>query len=128
MPAAELRPSQVRALVRELERLPSPRGGKLASRTVLHVYRTLRQVFAGAVADELLERNPVVLNRADLPAKLDKDPAWREGAQFTPARSPRCSSTPVCQRTGGSYTRSSSWAGCAPERRRRGAGAIGTRP
>jgi hypothetical protein len=58
IPAAELRPSQVRAMVRELERLPSPRGGRLASRTVLHVYRTLRQVFAEAVADELLERNP----------------------------------------------------------------------
>ncbi len=85
VPADELRPLQVRALVRELEQLPSPRGGVLASRTVLHVYRTLRQVFAEAVADELLDRNPVVLKRADLPAKLDKDPGWREGAQFTPA-------------------------------------------
>jgi integrase len=81
--ADELRPQQVRALVRELQRTKSPRGGVLAARTVLHVYRTLRQVFAEAVADELLERNPVVLKRADLPAKLDKDPAWRAGAQFT---------------------------------------------
>lgn len=85
IPADDLRPSQIRAFVRELERLPSPRGGVLAPRTVLHVYRTLRQVFADAVADELLDRNPVVLKRADMPKKLDKDPHWRAGAVFSAA-------------------------------------------
>jgi hypothetical protein len=78
IPAAELRPSHVRELVRDLETLPGRAGGKLAARTVLHVYRTLRQVFSEAIASELLDgRNPVILKKADLPAKVDKDPTWR---------------------------------------------------
>jgi len=85
VPAAELRPAQVRTLVRELQQTESPRGGLLAARTVLHVYRTLRQVFTEAVADELLDHNRVILKRSDLPAKLDKDPSWRAGALFAAA-------------------------------------------
>jgi integrase len=36
-----------------------------------------------AIADELLDTNPCVLKRGELPKKIDKNPLWRPGAVFT---------------------------------------------
>jgi len=83
VPLKELRPHQVRDMVRALRVKISSRGTPLAPRTVRHVYGTLHTMLREAVVDELLPANPCVLKRGDLPGKLDKDPSWREGAIFT---------------------------------------------
>ncbi len=90
-PLIEVRRSHVRALmaaVQEKARVPRRKGEepeRLAPRTVLHVYRTLRQVFRAAVRAELLEANPVDLDKDELPKKQDKDASWRADAVFTAA-------------------------------------------
>src|SRR5437899_257583 len=35
------------------------------------------------IGEELLDTNPCVLKRGELPKKIDKDPTWRQGAIFT---------------------------------------------
>lgn len=75
----EVRPGHVRALVRELRM-----AGKLADRTIRHVYGTLHTMFEESVADELLSVNPCTLKKGELPKKRDKDPLWRSGAVFAP--------------------------------------------
>ena len=80
----ELRPRHVRDFIVSLRHKRSARTGELlAPRTVRHVYAALRQVLHDAVVDELLESNPCVLKRGDLPRKTDKDPRWRSGAVFS---------------------------------------------
>jgi integrase len=56
---------------------------RLAPRTIRHIYFALRQIFHEAVADELLEGHPCVLNRGVIPKIADKDPEWRATAIFT---------------------------------------------
>jgi integrase len=77
MPLVELRPHHLRDWLHEM------RKGKLAPRTVRHVYATLKQMLSEAVADELIPSNPCAVKRSDLPKKTDKDPAWRPSAIFT---------------------------------------------
>lgn len=72
-----VRPRHVRDLVVEL------RKGKLAPRTIRHCYGTLRTLFQTAIREELIQSNPCVLGRDELPKKADKDPAWRATAVFT---------------------------------------------
>lgn len=59
--------------------------GRLAPRTVLHVYFSLNKLMEDAVADELRPANPCVLraDRGELPEKVDKDPLWRAGAVYS---------------------------------------------
>lgn len=103
VPLVDVRRSHVRAVVEAVREKPrAPRSEKereaperLAPRTVLHVYRTLRQVFRAAVRAELLAANPVDLERDELPKKEDKDPSWRADAVFTADEVERLISDPA---------------------------------
>ena len=72
----ELSAQQVRIWVAKLR-------DQLSSRSVLHVYGTLRQIMRGAVREGIIMASPCVLDREDLPTLQDKDPEWRLGAVFT---------------------------------------------
>jgi integrase len=80
---AEVRPSHIRTLVRNLRARVGASREHLAPRTVRHVYGVLHSMFEDAVAEELIDSNPCVLKRGELPSKIDKDPLWRAGAVFT---------------------------------------------
>lgn len=75
---AEWRPKHVRALI-----LRHRSEGRLAPRTVRHVYAVLSNLFRCAVADEMLPATPCVLPRGVVPPSVDKDPEWRARAIFT---------------------------------------------
>lgn len=79
----ELRPRHVRDLLRQLRRKNSARGDVLAPRTVRHCYAILHRLLHDAVVDELIDANPCVLKRGELPGKVDRDPTWRMNAIFT---------------------------------------------
>jgi integrase len=78
MKIEDVRPRHVRDLIKALRA-----AGKLAPRTVRHVYGTLHTMFRDAVVDELIPVNPCILKRGELPKVIDKDPTWRAGAVFT---------------------------------------------
>lgn len=80
---SSVRPRHIRDLVRTLSAKIGTEKTDMAPRSVHHVYATLHTMFADAVADELIERNPCVLKRNELPKKRDKNPEWRESAVFT---------------------------------------------
>src|SRR5713101_5946004 len=80
---ADVRPTHVRALVRNLKARVGSSREQLAPRTVRHVYGVLHRMFEDAVADELIESSPCAIKRGELPAKIDKNPTWRSGAVFT---------------------------------------------
>lgn len=75
---AEVKPRHVRDMVRALRQ-----SGELAARTILNVYGLVHTMFRDALVDELIESNPCVLHRGELPAKVDKDPEWRTSATYT---------------------------------------------
>ncbi len=77
MRVEEVRPRHVRELVRKLA------AGSLAPRTVRNVYGVLHTMFHDAQVEELIDSNPCVLKRGDLPKKIDKNPTWRPTAVFT---------------------------------------------
>ncbi len=74
----EVRPRHIRDLVRDLRA-----NSKLAPRSIRHIYGALHVMFRNACVDELIEVNPCILKRGDLPKLTDKDPTWRAGAVFT---------------------------------------------
>ena len=74
----EVRPRHLRELVLRLREK-----GKLAPRTIHHVYHLAATLFRTAVAEELIEATPCVLQRGFLPKKVDKDPTWRVTAIYT---------------------------------------------
>ncbi len=74
----DVRPRHIRDLIRSLRA-----GGKLAPRTIRHVYGALRTMFRDAVVDELISGIPCILKRGELPKRVDKDPKWRASAIFT---------------------------------------------
>lgn len=76
---ADVRPRHVRDLVRALAARDEE---ALAPRTVRNVYGVLHTMFHDAQVEELVDANPCVLKRDDLPKKVDKDPAWRPTAIF----------------------------------------------
>jgi integrase len=80
---ADVRPKQVRQLVEALRKKVGTGKDDLAPRTVRHVYALLHRMFGDAVADELIDANPCVVKRGELPPKIDKNPAWRSTAIFT---------------------------------------------
>jgi integrase len=57
--------------------------GELAPRTILNVYGLVHTMFRDALVDELIEDNPCMLHRGELPEKTDKDPEWRASATYT---------------------------------------------
>ncbi len=78
MPIDEVRPRHLIEVIHELRSR-----GKLAPRTVHHVYGTLHVMFGDAVIAELIDATPCVLKRAQLGKKEDKNPEWRANAIFT---------------------------------------------
>jgi hypothetical protein len=79
---ADVRPRHALELVLKLKKLPSPKGGQLAPRTIREIYFTIKQVFQYAVIHEYIQGNPIAVERKHLPKDVDKDPTWREGARF----------------------------------------------
>lgn len=80
---ASVRPRHIRDLVWSLSAKVGTVKTDMAPRTVRHVYGTLHTMFADALAEELIEADPCVLKRGELPKTRDKDPTWRAGAVFT---------------------------------------------
>lgn len=74
----EIRPKQIRALILDLRA-----DGRLAPRTVRHVYAMLSSMFRYAVGEELITASPCCLPRGIVPPVIDKDPEWRAGAVFS---------------------------------------------
>lgn len=86
MKLADIRPRDVRALVKQLKTTTSERTGEqLASRTIRNILGVVSTLFRDAVADELIEVSPYVLKSGDMPAIVDKDPEWRDEAVYTRA-------------------------------------------
>lgn len=56
---------------------------KLAPRTVRSIFAVLHRMFKSAIVEELIETNPVVVEKNILPKNVDKDPEWRAGAVYT---------------------------------------------
>jgi integrase len=79
-PLDAVRPGDLRAFMAELRA-----GGKLAPRSVRHVYATLRVMFSDALAEELIRATPCILKerRGEIPKKRDKNPKWRDTAVFS---------------------------------------------
>lgn len=79
-PFDEIKRVEVRDLLAEIQRSPSPTTGKpIAPRTVLHIYGALRVLYADAIIDEIVDHTPCTLKvrKGELPKKRDKDPRWR---------------------------------------------------
>lgn len=74
----EVTPIVIRDFVRELRANPN-----LAPRTILHVVDITRAMFHSAMIEQLVVMNPVILERGEKPAKVDKDPEWRAEATYT---------------------------------------------
>jgi len=56
--------------------------GKLAPRTIRHVFATMSIMFNDAIAEELIQVSPCVVRKGVLPKKVDKDPDWRATAIY----------------------------------------------
>lgn len=81
----DVRRTHVKNLIATVQATQSvQRSQPLAPRTVHRVYEVVRQMFGCALDDELITSTPATLHvrRGELPEKLDKDPAWRNGAVF----------------------------------------------
>ncbi|HEY6038082.1 MAG TPA: hypothetical protein VIV58_27565 [Kofleriaceae bacterium] len=74
-----VKPKDIRDLVRSLRRT------ELAPRTIRNIYGVTHTMFRDAAIEEVIETNPCMLKRDDLPAKMDKDPEWRSAATYTRA-------------------------------------------
>jgi integrase len=85
MALGEIRPRHVRELIRTLRRKKSAKGEPLAPKSVHNIYGVLHRLLQDAVVDELIDANPCVLKKGDLPPKIDKDPTWRDTAVFARA-------------------------------------------
>ncbi len=91
MPIADVRPRHIRDLVialRDKDKAPGngharkAKAEKLAPRTIRHVFATMHRMFKSAIIEELIESNPVVVEKNVLPKNVDKDPGWRATAVF----------------------------------------------
>src|SRR5260370_1259833 len=78
VPLKELRPHQVRDMVRALRVKISSRRTTLAPRTVRHAYGTLHTILRQAGGRGRLPPNPCVLKRWDLPGDLANAPCRRQ--------------------------------------------------
>lgn len=91
MPIADVRPRHIRDLIIALRGKDKAPGkghsktknlGKLAPRTIRHVFATLHRMFKSAIIEELIDQNPCVVEKNVLPKNVDKDPSWRATAVF----------------------------------------------
>ena len=90
MPIADVRPRHIRDLMLKLrDKTKAPGKGhrrvkaeKLAPRTIRHVFATLHRMFKSAIIEELIDSNPVMVEKNVLPKNVDKDPEWRATAVF----------------------------------------------
>lgn len=73
----EVRPLDIRKLILGLK------SKGLAPRTQSNIYALLRALFRDALAEELIDKNPVLLKKSEVPKRRDKKARWRESAQFT---------------------------------------------
>jgi integrase len=76
-----VRPKHAQEVVRYLRALKGE--DKLSPRTIIHTYRTLRNVFESAVVDEVVVGNPIKVKKGELPKKVDADLEWRAQATYT---------------------------------------------
>lgn len=60
-------------------------GRPLAPRYLRNIHRLFRKIMQDAVRDELLEHNPIIIDKGCglLPKMVDADPAWRPGAVYS---------------------------------------------
>lgn len=79
MPLADVEPHHVRDFVLHLRALEP----QLAPRTIRAIFGQLRLMFRSAVVKGLVSASPCILEKGDLPKKVDKDPTWRSRAKFT---------------------------------------------
>jgi integrase len=83
-PLAAISTTDIKGVIAELVR-----EGKLAPRTIHHVYNDVRGMFAAAATGDnpILSRNPCTLSskgyEGGLPKKRDKNPGWRSKATYT---------------------------------------------
>lgn len=66
-----------------VELIESLRAAKLAPRTVRHVHETTSRLWEDLIAREIVVANPWRATRKRLPKLVDKDPGWRDEADFT---------------------------------------------
>lgn len=92
---SETRPRHAVELVNKLKITPSNQGGNLAARTIRSVFFTAKQMYEWAVLQEVIISNPIKVGPRVLPAKTDKDPAWRKGAVFTQDEAEQLISSPL---------------------------------
>lgn len=83
LPLNEIKPRHVRDLLQTLKAKIGSGKEQLAPKTVRNVFGALHRLFEDARVDELIDANPAVYRRGELPAKADKDPLWRARALFT---------------------------------------------
>jgi len=81
-PIDEITREDVRLLVQGLVA-----DGHLSPRSINHVYSDARGIYRRALAEGLVDRTPCTLRHerdgSELPAKVDRDPAWRRSAVYT---------------------------------------------
>ncbi len=80
MPLADVRPRHLADLFRDLRTRSE---NKLAPKTVLNTYATVRALFRDANIEGLITQTPCILTEHQLGKSRDADPEWRSGAQFT---------------------------------------------
>jgi integrase len=80
----DVRPRHIQNMIDGLAHKDAQRRkGKLAPRTIRHVYGTIAGLFMRAEVEELIRVSPCGGRKIELPPVMDKDPSWREGAVFS---------------------------------------------
>jgi len=75
-----IRPKHIATLILDLRA-----AAKLSPRSIRHIAGHLHTMFGAARREELIDSNPVDLERGILPKKADQDPTWRHEAIFARA-------------------------------------------
>lgn len=89
----DVKPVHVRDLVRSLRALSGEE--VLAPRTIIHIYHHLHNAFRSAVVEQVLTTNPIIVDRVELPRKVDADREWRKRANFTVAEVEQLLTSPL---------------------------------
>lgn len=79
----DLKPKDCVALVEQMKRLPSAKGGMLSPRSVIYSFSIFKRMCRDAVIDEVIVATPCVLPAKTLPKKRDKNPSWRATAVYS---------------------------------------------
>lgn len=81
-PLAEVTTREIREFISGMRAKLKASGDPLAPRTVRNIYALLRNVFASALRDEIIQRNPCCLAGADIPKNIDSKADFRSKAKF----------------------------------------------